>query len=246
MSGQIFRERVIQIWENQGCMPSNPDAFAAAKVAALTPRGERRSSVGSTPLNTPRSVGSTPLNTPRSALGSSSSSVGSTPLSTPRGSHLCTAPKQQSLVLTWFMSSTKASFIISIQEACKGMRYSHQDLLHLSDIVVIFRRDFRDATLENPITQAAFFERLSYCKLIQDVLHASPSFRSLQQVAFADEMLQIMFIEGLIFSFFQACKKQFQMVNCKIELKPDGENFSISLFPQELRFAYLAEHLPIA
>ncbi len=237
-SGPIFRERIKQICENEGCMPSNVDAFAKAKDAALTPREERRSSVGSTPLNSHRS-----------ALVYSSSSVGSTPLSTPRGPHLCTAPPPQlhSLVLAWFMgSSTQASFIRSIQEACKGMPYYHQDLSHLWDIVTIFRRDFRDATLENPITQAAFFDRLSHCNLIQNALRASLSFRSLQQVAFADEMLQIMFLEGLIFSFFNACKKTFRMINCRIELKSDGENFSISLFPQHLRIAYLAESLPIA
>jgi hypothetical protein len=157
---------------------------------------------------------------------------------------------KQSLILGWFMGRGKKSFKNDMKEACSGMTFSHDDLVHLYDRVTYYHsQNFCEGILENnPHTLAAFFERLSECRLIQIVLASSPYFRSLQHVAFADDELQSMFLEGLVFSFFNACRKpfHFQPGISKIERNPDGERFSISLFPEEMRIAYLAQSVQAA
>jgi hypothetical protein len=156
----------------------------------------------------------------------------------------------QSIVLEWFMGKGQKSFKNAMKVACSGMTFSHDSLVDLYDKVTYYHsQNFREAILENnPHTLAAFFERVSECRLIKIVLASSPYFRSLQHVAFADDEMQSMFLEGLVFSFFNACGRPFhlQLGISKIVLNPDGENFSISLFPEEMRIAYLAQGIQAA
>jgi hypothetical protein len=80
--------------------------------------------------------------------------------------------------------------------------------------------------------------------LIQRTLSASPLFKSIEDVAFADEIVQIMFIEGLVFSVFTLCQKGFILGISKIVPKPDGNSFSIELFPDYMIQDYLDRFPP--
>ena len=230
--GRKFRYEIHALWLQYGC----------SEYSSL-----------STPLNTHRSTlesprtsvaGATPLNTHRSTVGSSSSSV---PPATP-GDHLCTAPPlPHSFVLEWFMSNGPRSLNATKRSVCPNMSAPyHPCLKQLYDMVTYYQR-FREAILENnPLTLAPFFKRVSECWHIQIVLASSPFFRSLQHVAFADNELQIMFLEGLVFSIFNEYKLPFRLGISKIVPNPDGERFSIELFPEEMRIAYLAEAVATA
>ena len=250
--GNTREVEILAIVQNNGVFPS--DMQETIKAIALTPRQHWReqlasssSSVGSTPLNTFRSsIGSTPLNTPREQLASSM------PLNTPRSSisspreHLCSSPysEKKSIVLQWFMNTKgKQNFNMAMKEACEGMNYAHPSLVQIYDIVRYHQQNFSEATQTNPIARKVFLEKLSNCRLIQITLQASPFFKSIEQVVFDDDKIQIMFIEGLIFSFFQVCRKPFQLGISKIIPNSDGDGFSISLFPQHLIDIYL-ENLP--
>jgi hypothetical protein len=256
--GPDFRKQINDLWLEYGCS-ENSSLPAPLNMPRSALESPRTSVGGATPLNTPRSAlesprtsvgGATPLNTPRSALESPRTSVGR---ATPR-SHLCTVPPHllmnQSIVLEWFMGKGQKSFKNDMKVACSGMTFSHDDLVHLYDRVTYYHsQNFREGILENnPHTLAAFFERVSECRLIKIVLASSPYFRSLKHVAFADDELQSMFLEGLVFSFFNACRRpfHFQLGISKIVLNPDGENFSISLFPEKMRIAYLAQGIQAA
>lgn len=251
--GAIWRAMIFKNWQTKGIVSSDI-AFNQGRVIALTPRGEKRNPLASSSSSiynvpsTPRqhfrvqlassssSVVSTPLNT-------FPSSVGSTPLNTPRG-HLCNAPPQQkSLVLEWFMAIKGPSFKTAMDEVCKDLDYQNDLLVQIYEVIKLQRNLFCEMILNNPQTQRLFFDKLSSCVLIQRTLKASPFFKSIEDVAFADNQIQIMFIEGLVFSFFQACRKPFTLGISKIEQNSDGDGFSISLFPQHLIDIYL-ENLP--
>jgi hypothetical protein len=142
------------------------------------------------------------------------------------------------------MARQGPSFNDAMNDACKGLTYSIPLLVQLFDAVKIHQRDFREETCTNPITQHFFFKKLSNCALIQRTLQASRLFRSIEHVAFADEQIQIMFIEGLIFSFFQACRKPFTLGISNIVPKQDGNGFSIELFPDYMINEYLDRFHP--
>jgi hypothetical protein len=253
--GRISEVEIYQISANGGKLPTSQEIYESANIIALnTPRGQLREAAERSVISTHRSalgsssssVGATPLNTPRDrrSLASSSSSVGSTHLNSPRG-YLCTAPpSRKSLVLEWFMARQGPSFNDAMNDACKGLTYSIPLLVQLFDAVKIHQRDFREETCTNPITQHFFFKKLSNCALIQRTLQASRLFRSIEHVAFADEQIQIMFIEGLIFSFFQACRKPFTLGISNIVPKQDGNGFSIELFPDYMINEYLNQFHP--
>jgi len=242
--GNIREVEIFQAAANGGKLPVTPRSSSDARnIALTTPRGEWKkeaaSSVGSTPLNSPRGHGS---------LTSSSSSVCSAPLD-----HLCTAPPptpQKSLIIEWFMAMTDQSLNAEIKEVCKGLTDSNPLLVQLFDAVKIHQRDFREATCTNPTTQNIFLKKLSTCTLIQMTLDASPLFRSIEHVAFTDELIQMMFLEGLVSSFYQVCKgvyipsKQYILGISKIAPKQDGKNFSIELLPKEMIQDYLDQFNP--
>jgi len=247
--GGIREVEILQTAANGGQLPVTPRSSSdARRIALTTPRSEWKEAAA-------RSVGSTPLNTHRGNLTSSSSSVGATPLlNSPRPSlasscsslHLSSPPppSMPSIVLQWFMESGKQGFSAAMKEACNGMTYQHPFLVQLFDIVRYHQMFFYEMTLNSPITQSLFFEKLSNCVLIQRTLSASPLFRSIEHVAFADELVQIMFIEGLVASFFQAFQKGFILGISKIVSKPDGNGFSIELFPDYMIQEYLNQFKP--
>ena len=257
----IRHVEILLIAANGGQLPVTSDFSEKARNIALTiPRNQWKKaaarSVGSTSLNTPRdrgflassssSVGATPLNTPRDRgfLASSSSSVGSTPLNSPHG-HLCIAPPpQKSLIIEWFMARQGPSFNAEMEEVCKGLTYSNLLLVQIFDIVRLHQMFFREMTLNSPVTQMLFLEKLSNCALIQMTLQASHLFKSIKDVAFADKPIQSMFIQGLIFSFFQACRKPFTLGIYKIVPNQDGDGFSIELFQDYMIQDYLNRFRP--
>lgn len=265
--GGIREVEMYQTAANGGKLPVTSDSSEEARnIALTTPRKQWEEaaarSVGSTPLNSPRgrgslafsssSVGSTPLNTPRDrgSLAFSCSSVGSAPLNSPRG-HLCTAPSpQKSLIIEWFMATNGQSFNAAMKEVCNGMHYSNQLLVQIFDVVRLHQMFFREMTLNIPVTQKLFLERLSTCALIQRTLQASHLFRSMEYVAFADELIQRMFLEGLVSSFYQERQtvyypgRQYILGISKIAPKQDGKNFSIELLPDHMIQDYLDQIRP--
>lgn len=258
--GKISEVEIYQISANGGKLPTSQEISESANIIALnTPRGQLREVAERSVISTHRSaLGSSSSSvavTPRRPPAYSCSSVGTTPLNSPRG-HLCAAPpSRKSLVLEWFMARKGPSFNDAMKEACKNLTYSIQSLVQLYDVVKIHQRDFPEETCTNPITQHFFFKKLSNCALIQRTLQASRLFSSIEHVAFADEQIQIMFIEGLIFSFFQACRKPFFTLGISnIVPKQDGNGFSIELFPDYMINEYLnqfhpyiiGEHAPMA
>jgi hypothetical protein len=242
--GNIREVEIFQTAANGGKLPVTPRSYSVARdIALTTPRNNWKeaaaSSVGSTPLNSPRGHGS---------LTSSSSSVCSAPLD-----HLCTAPPptpQKSLIIEWFMATNGQSFNSAMKEACYGLTYSIPLLVQLFDAVKIHQRDFREATCTNPTTQNFFLKKLSTCVLIQRTLDASHLFRSIEYVAFADELIQMMFLEGLVSSFYQERQtvylpsKKYILGISKIAPKQDGKNFSIELLPDEMIRNYLDQFNP--
>jgi hypothetical protein len=246
--GGIREVEILQTAANGGKLPVTPRSSSdARRIALTTPRSGWKEAAA-------RSVGSTPLNTPRGNLTSSSSSVGATPLNSPRPSlasscsslHLSTPPppSMPSIFLQWLIESGKQGFSAAMKEACNGMTYQHPFLVQLFDIVRHHQMFFNEMTLNSPITQSLFFKKLSNCVLIQRTLSASPLFKSIEHVASADDLVQIMFIEGLVASFFLSCKKGFVLGISKIVLKPDGNDFSIELFPDSMIQDYLNQFKP--
>ena len=242
--GNIREVEIFQAAANGGKLPVTPRSSSDARnIALTTPRGEWKkeaaSSVGSTPLNSPRGHGS---------LTSSSSSVCSAPLD-----HLCTAPPptpQKSLIIEWFMARQGPSFNAAMNEACNGLTYSNPLLVQIFDVVRLHQMFFLEMTLNSLVTQKLFLERLSTCALIQRTLGASPFFMSIEHVAFADELIQMMFLEGLVSSFYQERQtvylpsKQYILGISKIAPKQDGKNFSIELLPDEMIQDYLNQFGP--
>ncbi len=268
--GPDFRNEIHDLWLKYGCSeysslstPLNTHRSALnsprTSVAGTTPLPTHRSALnsprtsvaGATPLNTHRSTvgsssssvaGATPLNTYRSTVGSSSSSVAP---ATPRD-HLCTAPPlPHSFVLEWFMSNGPCSLNETKRRVCPNMFAPyHPCLKELYDMVTYYQL-FREAILENnPLTLAPFFQRVSKCWHIQNVLASSPFFRSLQHVAFADNEIQHMFLEGLVFSIFNEYNLPFRLGISKIVRNPDGERFSIELFPEDMIQDYIRRSQP--
>jgi len=248
--GADFRKEINDLWLESGCSeysslstPLNTHRSALnsprTSVAGATPLPTHRST-----LNSPRTsvAGATPLPTHRSTVGSSSSSV---PPATPRD-HLCTAPRlPRSILLEWFMSNGPCSLNETKRRVCPNMFAPyHPCLKKLCDMVTYYQH-FREAILENnPLTLAPFFQRVSECWHIQIVLASSHFFRSLQHVAFADNELQIMFLEGLVFSIFNEYNLPFQLGISKIVRNPDGERFSIELFPEDMIQDYIRRSQP--
>jgi hypothetical protein len=266
--GGIREVEIYQTAANGGQLPVTPTSSSGARSIALTtPRSQWKEaaalSVGSTPLNTHRgghgslassssSVGATPLNTHRGhgSLASSCESVGSAPLNSPRG-HLCTAPPLQiSLIIKWFMATKDQSFNAAMKEVCKGLTYQNDCLMQIFKVVQYFQTLFHDQVLNSLVTQMLFLEKLSNCALIQRTLQASHLFRSIEHVAFADEPIQSMFLEGLVSSFYQEAQKvyspgrQYILGISKIATKQDGKNFSIELLPEEMIRDYLDQFRP--
>jgi hypothetical protein len=244
--GGIREVEMYQTAANGGQLPVTPRSSSdARRIALTTPRKDWKeaaaSSVGSTPLNSPRGHGS---------LASSSSSVGSTPLNSPRG-HLCTAPPpQRSLIIEWFMEMKGESFNAAMKKVCIGQTYANSLLVQIFDVVRLHQMFFHEMTLNSQVTQKLFLEKLSNCTLIQRTLQASPLFRSIKYVAFADELIQMMFLEGLVSSFYQERQtvylpaRQYILGISKIAPKQDGKNFSIELLPEEMIQHYLDQFKP--
>ena len=185
---------------------------------------------------------SRPLNTHRSALNSPRQSVAD---ATPRD-HLCTAPPlPHSFVLKWFMSNGPRSLNATKRMVCPNMLAPyHPCLKQLYDMVTYYQR-FREAILaHNPLTLAPFFERVSKCWHIQIVLASSPLFISLQHVAFANNWIQNMFLEGLVFSILNEYNLSIRLGISKIVRNPDGKRFSIELFPEEMIRDYIRRSHP--
>lgn len=248
--GPNFRIEIKRLWLEYGCSEhSSLSTPLNTHRSAL--RSPRTSVAGTTPLNTHRSTlesprtsvsGATPLNTHRSTVRFSSSSV---PPATPRD-HLCTAPPlPHSFVLEWFMSNGPRSLNATKRTVCPNMLAPyHPCLKQLYDMVTYYQL-FREGILENnPLTLAPFFKRVSECWHIQIVLASSPFFRSLQHVAFADNELQLMFLEGLVFSIFNEYNLSIRLGISKIVRNPDGDSFSIELFPKEMIQDYIRRFQP--
>jgi hypothetical protein len=242
--GPIREVQIYQIAANGGQLPVTPRSSADARSIALTPRNQWKNAAA-------RSVGSTPLNTPRDrrSLASSSSSVGSTHLNSPLG-HFCTAPPpQRSLIIEWFMATNGQSFYAAMKEACYGLNYPTQLLVQLSYVVRLHQMFFCEMTLNSPVTQNLFLERLSTCALIQKTLQASNLFMRIEDVAFAGELIQMMFLEGLVSSFYQEAQrvylpgKQYILGISKISPKQNG-NFLIEFLPDEMIQYYLDQFNP--
>jgi len=245
-AGPIREVEMYQTAANGGQLPDTPRSSSDARSIALTtPRNQWKEAAA-------RSVGSTPLNSPRGhgSLASSSSSVGSTPLNSPRG-HLCTAPPlQRSLIIEWFMSMNGQSLNAEMKEVCKGLTYSNPLLVQISDVVRLHQIFFHEMTLNSPVTQKLFLEKLSNCALIQRTLRANTNlFRSIEHVAFADEIIQMMFLEGLVSSFYQEVwniylpSRQYILGISKISPKQNG-NFLIEFLPDEMIQDYLDQFRP--
>lgn len=267
--GGIREVEILQTAANDGKIPVTQRSSSDARSIPLTtPRSQWKEaaahSVGSTPLNTPRgghgslassssSVGRvTSLNTLRGSHGSltsSSSSVGVSPLNSPRG-HLCTAPPpQKSLIIEWFMTMTGQSFNSAMKEVCKGLTYQNDCLVQIFKVVQYFQTLLYDQVLNSSVTRKLFFEKLSLCALIQRTIDASPLFRSIKYLETADELIQMMFLEGLVSSFYQEAQgvylpsRQYILGISKITPKQDG-NFLIELLPEEMIQDYLNQFRP--
>jgi hypothetical protein len=144
------------------------------------------------------------------------------------------------------MARQGLSFNAAMKEACKGLTYSIPLLVQIFDIVRLHQMLFYEMTLNSPVTQMLFLEKLSNCALIQRTLQASPLFMSIKHVAFAaDELIKKMFLEGLVSSFYQERQtvylpaRQYILGISKIAPKQDGKNFSIELLPEEMIRDYL-------
>lgn len=242
--GGIREVEILQTAANGGKLPVTPRSSDDARSIALTPRKQWKEAAA-------RSVGSTPLNSHRDhgSLASSSSSVGATPLNT-HHVHLCTAPPpQRSLIIEWFMTMTGQSFNSAMKEVCKGLTYQNDCLVQIFDVVQYFQTLFYDQVLNSSVTRTLFFERLSLCALIQRTIDASPLFRSIKYLETADELIQMMFLEGLVSSFYQEAQKvyspgrQYILGISKIAPKQDG-NFLIELLPEEMIQDYLNQFRP--
>ena len=259
--GRISEVEIYQISANGGKLPTCEEISESANIIALnTPRGQWRKAAECSVISTHRSalgsssssVGATPLNTPRDrrSLASSSSSVGSTHLNSPRG-YLCTAPPpKKSPIIEWFMAMNGQSFNAAMKEACKGLNYPNPLLVKIFDVVKIHQMFFNEMTLNSPVTQTLFFERLSDCDLIKRTLQASQLFMSIEHVASADNLTQMMFLEGLVSSFYQEAQrvylpgKQYILGISKIAPKQDGNGFSIELLPEKMIQDYLDQFRP--
>jgi hypothetical protein len=247
--GLDFRKEINDLWLKCGCSEySSLSRFLNTHRSALS--SPRTSVAGTTPLNTYRSTldsprtsvaGTTPLNTHRSTAGSSSSSV---PPATPRD-HLCTPPPlPYSLVLGWFMSNGTHSFNETKRTVCPNMAKCRPCLEELHSMVTYYQLFCEGILAHNPLTLAPFFERVSKCWHIQIVLASSPLFISLQHVAFANNWIQNMFLEGLVFSILNEYNLSIRLGISKIVRNPDGMRFSIELFPEEMIRDYLDQIRP--
>lgn len=237
--GSFHRQNIHEMYV-RGEVDYSLNSIEAAKNTALnTPRGTpRRTSMVTpreTPTGTPKELSrEPPMNSPRGlvSLASSSSSFGSAP------------PPRKSHIIKWFMATKGPSFNAVMNKVCNGLTYSNQLLVEISDIVKLHRMFFYEMTLNIPETQSLFLKKLSNCALIQRTVQASHLFRSMVHVAFADELIQMMFLEGLESSFYQEVKrvylpsKQYILGISKISPMQDG-NFSIELLPEEMIQDYL-------
>jgi len=165
--GAIFREQIHQIWVNNGRPVTRLTALNEARVAALTPRGKRRSlltsSSSSVPVQTPRplNVSATPIDTPRI----DASYLIRTPRMTPRFDQKDFSWLLEKLWSDEFLTDLRDCYNLSkIQGKCA--------LWVLYDLLNWYKsqKRYENTIFFNQVLQETFFESMRSNKLVLDAL----------------------------------------------------------------------------
>jgi len=179
--GPIFRERIMQTWQNGGCLVTHLTALNEAKTAALTPRGERRQSLSSSSsfVGTSMPIPMSSVETPRTIYGSNLS-LTSIPPTSPR--QICEAdgyltrapttsrnePKDRFFLLTSLLSENFSCFLRDAYDLSRLNREGNLWFLH--DRLVWFKGTYGNSILFNAILQDSFFDALYRSKIVKDAL----------------------------------------------------------------------------
>lgn len=171
-AGAIHRSQIHQIWVNNGRPVTRPTALNEAKVAALTPRGERRSSLtsssSSVPVQTPRllNVSATPVDTPRTDTSVHISSyLIRTPRMTPRFDQKDFSWLLEKLWSDEFLTNLKDCYNLSKIQG-KGSLWVFYDLLNWYKS----QKRYENTIFFNEVLQKTFFESMRSIKLVLDAL----------------------------------------------------------------------------
>ena len=176
--GVLHRALIHQIWFNNGCPVISPTSLNEARVIALTPRGERRTSIASssssvqTPRQTPRhlNVSEKPVETPRTDLSASSASVSisylvRSPMMTPRFDQ-----KDFSWLLEKFWSEEFLTYLRDCynlsNKSRTGALWDFYDLLNWYKN----QKRYEDTIFFNRVLQETFFQSMRSNKLVLDAL----------------------------------------------------------------------------
>ena len=183
-TGAIFRAQILQIWVNRGCPVTRLTALNEAKVIALTPRGERRTSLAlssssvQAPLPSPRTertlIGSSIemsfMQSPRDERSSSArsnvriSELTMSPQATPREN-----PMDIYFLVFSLLDQKLLAFMQDSHELSRLEKQGH--IWFLYDNLSWFVRFYgRENLLTNPPLQRTFFQDLFESKLVKDAL----------------------------------------------------------------------------
>ena len=170
-AGAIHRYLIHQIWVNNGRPVTRPTALNEARVAALTPRGERRSSLASSsssvPVQTPRplNVSATPVDTPRTEVSVPISYLIRTPRMTPRFDQKDFSWLLEKLWSDEFLTNLRDCYNLSKIQG-KGALWVFYDLLNWYKS----QKRYESTIFFNQVLQETFFESMRSNKLVLDAL----------------------------------------------------------------------------
>ena len=179
--GAIHRAQIHQIWVNNGRPVTSPTALNDARVAALTPRGERRSSLASssssvqtqrqTPRQTPQplNVSATPVATPRTEPTSESVPINCL-IRTPRVTPPCFDQKYFNWLLEKLWSDEFLNYLRDCYNLSNMQRMGHLWVFY--DLLNWYRSQARyeHTIFFNHVLQQTFFDSMRSNKLVQDAL----------------------------------------------------------------------------
>lgn len=178
-TGAIFRAQIHQIWVNHGCPVTRITALNEAKVIALTPRGERRTSLASTPLPSQRtertligsSIEMTFMQSPRNEM--SPSARRNVRISELTTTSLQASPRVYPMDVYFLVVSLLDQYLLAFMKDSHDLtRLEAQGhIWFLYDNLSWFIRFYgRENLLTNPLLQRTFFEYLFESKLVKDAL----------------------------------------------------------------------------
>jgi len=169
--GAIHRAQIYQIWVNNGAPVTSPTALNEAKVAALTPRGEMRTSLASSSssVQTPRplNVLPTPVETPRPEISASLqiSYLARTPRLTPPFDQKDFSWLLEKLWSEEFLTYLRDCYNLSMMERT-GALWIFYDILNWYKS----QKRYENTIFFNRILQETFFQSMCSTKLVLDAL----------------------------------------------------------------------------